>query len=958
MRSIAFSALLSLCVVLLAGEDPPSPEKIRASLMLPEGLVAEFVASEPEISSPVAMAFDENRVLFVVEMLDYPNAAKGQPPLGRIKRLEDRDGDGRYEHATVFADNLLMANGLLPWRGGLIVTAAPQILFLKDEDRDGVSEAREVWFEGFAQQNPQLRSSHPTLGLDNFIYVTNGAKGGNIRRAGVADAPSLALGSGDFRFDARDPRGGVYEAVSGFGQFGLTFDDFGARFVCTNRNHWIHLPMESRYFARNSHLAAPPAARDDQRAGGSAQVYPISRNKTLAATHAGSFTAACGVYVYRGSALPEKFRGAIFTCEPSGNLIHAERLIPDGATFRGEPFFDKKEFLASAESWFRPVNLAGGPDGALYVVDMCRADVEHPDWVPQHLRHRYDFEGDKNRGRIWRIVAKDATPNREKPGFGAVAAEGLVRALENPNDWWRMTAQRLLLEKNARQAAPLLKKLANDSALPQARLHALMLLNAFNELDAPTLEPRLGDVHPRVREGALALAEMFLARAPWDVNTGVAACIADNDPRVRYQAALTLGSWRNEAMLPLLAALARRDGADRWTRLAIASAVAGHSEQVLEALLIHDEVAPEMLRELALLVGAEKDRGKIASVVAALGKASFQARATVLLGIMDGLSRRGERLEKILNTLPAETQETIQHSVKQAREILADRAQTIELRVAAARVLRLDGSQAIVTLAAALERDEPQALQLAALTALEAFPGEGSAAVIFARLRTQLPAVRRESLRVLTAQPMFMAELVKALEQKKIQRGDLDGDAVRVLKAATDAALKERIAALLKDPAAEDRDALLKRYRAVVNTGADPKRGRAAFEQNCATCHKLGSIGTNVGPDISDTFGRDAEALLADILNPNAAIDTNFTAYVVKTNQGAVLNGIVAAQNASSITLRSAGGKDETLLMQDVAEVRSTGLSLMPEGLEQALSPEALRDLIAYIRNWRDVEGK
>jgi putative heme-binding domain-containing protein len=241
---------------------------------------------------------------------------------------------------------------------------------------------------------------------------------------------------------------------------------------------------------------------------------------------------------------------------------------------------------------------------------------------------------------------------------------------------------------------------------------------------------------------------------------------------------------------------------------------------------------------------------------------------------------------------------------------------------------------------------------------LESFPGEAAAGEIVARLRAQLPAVRRESLRVLTSQPLFIAELLKAMEAKKIQRSDLDAEAVRLLKASTDAALKDRIALLLKDTGGADRVAMMQRYRAVLATQADAKRGRGFFEQNCATCHRIGTLGSSVGPDISDTLSRESEALLNDILDPNAAIDTNFTAYTVKTKQGVVLNGIIAARDGSSLTLRNAGGKEDVLLMQDVADVRSSGLSLMPEGLEQVLPPEALRDLIAYIRNWRDVEGK
>jgi len=937
-----------------AETELPSVKQVQSSLRVADGLAVELVACEPQISSPVAMAFDENGVLYVVEMLDYPIAAKDKPPLGRIKRLEDRDGDGFYETATIFADNLLMANSVMPWRGGLIVTAAPQLLFLKDEDGDGVSESREIWFEGFTQGNPQLRASHPILGLDNFIYVTNGAKGGSIQRGGKKDSPVIQLGSQDFRFDARDPAGGVYEAISGYGQFGHAFDDWGQRFVCTNRNHWVHLPMESRYFAHNPNLAAPPPVRDDQKPGGAATVYPLSKNKTLAATHAGSFTSACGVYVYRGTALPEKFRGAIFTCEPAGNLVHAEQLEPDGATFRGKPLFDKAEFLASAETAFRPVNIAGGPDGALYVIDMCRADVEHPDWVPQHLRHRYDFDGPKDHGRIWRIVSKDKPPRREKPALGKAPVEELVKTLERPDDWWRTTAQRLLLERKDTAAITLLKKLAAESNLPQGRVHALALLSAFGPLDPEVLQPRIEDAHPRVREWAVKMSEPLLTQGT--MLADIAKHASDQDARVRFQVALSLGAAPEKDVIWPLREIACRNGNDRWARMAVASAVPTQPEKLLLSLVGH-QVWSEMLRELALLVGARKDMAQIGETIVALDKQWSQS--VVLLGLADGLARRGERLEKQMSSLPEKAQSVAKACAAQARNALADRNRSADTRATAARLLVFDDPAAAPTaLAAVLNRDEPEALQSAALSTLEAFPSEQTAELILAKFKTLLPSSRSAALRVLTSQPPLAAALLDALEKKKVQRGELDADSIRRLKASSDAAVKQRAAELLKDKSSEERQAIMKRYREALETPADPKNGRAHFQQHCAICHRIGEIGTAVGPNISDTFGREPEALLVDILDPNAAIDTNYTAYMVKTKQGAVLTGIIAAQNASSITLRGPGGKDETILTQDTAEIRSTGQSLMPEGLDQALTPEMVRDVIAYVRNWRDVEGK
>src|SRR5438270_14093343 len=215
--------------------SPLTPQQAQKEFRLHPGLRIELVACEPQIESPVAMQFDEDGRLWVVEMRDYPNGPpKGQPPQGRIRVLEDRDGDGFYEHSTVFADRLLFANGLMPWKGGVLVTAAPHIVDLKDADGDGKADKREVLYEGFAAQNPQLRVSHPVLGVDNWVYVANGLRGGQAKRAGRPNAPPINLGGMDFRFDLIRDRA---EAISGLGQFGNAFDDWGRRFGCDNPHH-------------------------------------------------------------------------------------------------------------------------------------------------------------------------------------------------------------------------------------------------------------------------------------------------------------------------------------------------------------------------------------------------------------------------------------------------------------------------------------------------------------------------------------------------------------------------------------------------------------------------------------------------------------------------------------------------------------------------------------------------
>ncbi|MBL8797060.1 MAG: dehydrogenase, partial [Planctomycetia bacterium] len=517
--------------------SPLAPQDAVQHFQLPAGLRIELVAAEPQIESPVAIAFDEHGKLWVVEMRDYPNGPeKGQPPEGRIKVLEDKDGDGRYETARIFADGLLFANGLLPWKGGVIVTAAPHIVYLQDTDGDGQADQREVLYEGFATENPQLRVSHPVLGLDNWVYVANGLRGGQIKRAGKVDAKPLNISGLDFRFDPLRDRA---EAVTGMGQYGNTFDDWGNRFVCTNRNHLIPIVLPNQYVQRNPFMVAPEPVRDNQQAGGAAKIFPLSKNFTTASTHAGSFSASCGVTVYRGDALPQEYRGAAFTCEPTGNLVHMELLVPHGAGFGAKPAFEGKEFLASPDDWFRPVSLAHGPDGALYVVDMYREVIEHPQFMTPEYKARANLSAGKDRGRIWRIVPKSFSREPKASAPAALKTADLVPLLAHPNAWQRTTAQRLLLARQDAAAIPALKKLlASDN--PLAQVHAAWLLEAHGALDEKLilndlLKPGAG--RPRVEEHAVRLLERWLPQSP-EVQAQVVRLAGSPDARVRFQVAL------------------------------------------------------------------------------------------------------------------------------------------------------------------------------------------------------------------------------------------------------------------------------------------------------------------------------------------------------------------------------------------------------------------------------------
>jgi putative membrane-bound dehydrogenase-like protein len=458
-----------------------SPEEELKTFQVADGLRVELVAAEPMVESPCAMAFDEKGRMFVTENRGYPSTS--EPPQGRVVMLESSKGDGHYDKRTVFADGLTYPNGVLPWDGGLIVTCAPDIYFYKDTDGDGKADVKRTLLTGFEfAKSTQLRVNCPTLGPDGWIYFAAGLVGGSITSPEHPEKPAVKM-TGDLRWN---PKTGDFETVDGKSQYGIAFDDCGRRFICMNRLPVQHVVVESRWLRRNPHLAFGETVQDCNdrtvmtglRGGGAGvRLFPISANITTADSHAGSFSAACSVRIWRGGALPEKFNGCAFSCDPTGNLVHADKLVPHGATFVAEPLLEKRELFASSDDWCRPVFITRGPDGALYVCDMYRGTIEHPDYLPEEIRKHTNFELGKKNGRIWRItsakpVAKDIPREwsyakdrgLEREDLEKVPLEDLLRAARSEDARVRFRAALGLGESHDASAVAALAKIGTLGA--------------------------------------------------------------------------------------------------------------------------------------------------------------------------------------------------------------------------------------------------------------------------------------------------------------------------------------------------------------------------------------------------------------------------------------------------------------------------------------------------------------
>lgn len=947
----------------ISRETALEPADALASLSLPEGLTVELVAAEPEVIDPVAIRFDGQGRMWVVEMRDYPHGpAEGEKPASRIRVLEDRDHDGRYETSRVFADELLFATGLQPWKDGVIVTLAGRVAYLKDTDGDGRADHEETWFVGFAEENSQLRANHPTLALDNQIYIANGLRGGEVRDTRQPASEPVSIRSNDFRFD---PRGSRYEAISGFGQFGLTFDAFGRRFECSNRNPLRHIVLEDRYIRANPAIPIPDTGWDVAAWGEDSKLYPLTRAWTTSTLHANQFTAACGVHIYRDSLLPAMFQGAAFTCDPTGNLVHCEVMRPAGATFQSQPFADGVEFLASTDEWFRPVNLELGPEGALYIVDMYRAVIEHPQFMPDELKQRKDLRYGTDRGRIYRIRPANATEHQPPPELDRLSNGELVERLSSDRAWDRETAHRLLLEREAGEVADALRSLATGSPAVLARQHAWWILAGLDQLTPADVQRALADDAAAIREHACVLAERWLGDESAGLRTLVVALADDPDPRVRFQAALSLGPVRGDTSeVTALARIASGAAADVWTRRAVAlssgsaapevalatlDALAGNSAEPESSLAPDRSALVEELFGAAALVREPAPQ----LLQQTLARAAHPVlRQAALRGLLRGWTRQRANIDQLVEQLGAEHAERWQSLLAAAdRDVLNEQLE-LSQRVAALELLSL-GRQTQRIIDLATREDVQPALRSAAISRL---PGDTPSAAwqeLFGQYPAAAPALRSAIVSAALNHIPACEVLLEKIEAGDIKPQELGRVEANRLLQHGHAAIKQRAAELFAAATPQERQQVLARYQQALQLSADPLRGREVFAKNCATCHRIGSLGVDVAPDIADSRTKTPAQLLTDILQPNQAIDGNYIAFALQTVDGRTFSGILTGETASGVTLKIPEGQSLTLQRDEIDILRSTGVSLMPEGLEQNVSIQQMADLISFIKNWR-----
>jgi putative membrane-bound dehydrogenase-like protein len=980
--AIAVSSLVGGSRAEGPSQTPPrSPKDEQKTFHLPPGFRIELVACEPNIVDPVAIAFDEEGRMYVAEMPGYPNGGLGTGDIhsGKIKLLEDRDGDGFYEHCTTFADGLRFPTSIQPWKGGALVSVAPDIIFLEDTDGGGVADRKRMLYTGFGLDNIQQLINSLQWGLDNWVYGCAGSNGGTIRSAEKPDMPAVTLRNRGVRFHPNQP--GSLEPTSGGGQFGLAADDWQNWFTATNSQHLRHIVLPDHYLRRNLNLAVPQVTLDIPDHGAACKVFRISpfeswrvertrrrkegpdaqRFPTTELVPGGFITSACSPVVYTANLFPDAFHNNVFVCDPANNLVHRDILIPQGVTFVAQRAESDHEFLAGTDTWFRPVNVSIGPDGALYVVDFYREVIETPLSLPDDIKKGLNLES-RGRGRIWRIVPEKTKP-APRPALGKAPSEELVQHLANPNSWWRLTAQRLLVERQDRSILPALRKLAQKSKSANGRAHALWTLDGLGALSDQLVIQALHDPSPEVREQALRLAEKPLIHS-YEVREAATDLHDDPSGRVRFQLAFSAGEVDSAMTTKALALIALRDVADPWTRIAILSSAKDRADSLLEVLTALPQFSSkarsdhlQFLKELASLVGAQSTNKSLASALGLLrvkstGPAPWQL--AVFTGLAQGLQRRNESLSRLFNNPPAE----LKDQVEQAKQIFASSAALVQdeknpsdVRLAAIRLLAFaPWADAAPALQGILQPQNPGEFQLAAVRALANQENANAAELLLAGWEGYSPQVRREVLEALLAKSDRVSFLLTAIESKRILAGQLEPARVNQLRNYPNPKIRQRAEKLLGGQTTPVRQKILNDFRPVLGLKSDAGRGKTVFKKVCSTCHRLENEGVEVGPDLLSALrNKSPETLLVDILDPSREVDPRYLNYQIITKSGRVFTGMIASETGSSLTLRRAEKAEDTILRIEIEEIQATGKSLMPEGLELQLSKQDLGDLIAYL---------
>ena len=888
------------------------------------------------ISAPIAMAFDENGRLFVVELrASQPRSAN----LGRVRMLENLNDDGVFQNSTIYADGLGWPSAVACYAGGIFVAAAPDILYLKDTKADGIADARQVVLNGFGGTktlNPDFLPNNFNWGPDNRIYGSSGGIGGDIGSNG--GGPRVHLAYADFSFD---PKTLEFRAEAGPSESGLCFDSQGRRFATSYVRPLMFPIYELRYTERNPYYAKPPplvASADPWTSVYQYGTQPRGANGVPATNLVTTTTMrnARGSAVYRGRAFPTNYLDNVFIPDAQAHIIRRLVLDENGLQTTAQRPADEltAEFLMSKDPLFRPVQVINGPDGALYVADIRDGN---------------------ERGRIYRIVP--ARQKRSKvPQLGKAKTYDLVSTMAQGDGWHRDTASRLIYERNDSAAPALLRGTLVHSRLPQARVCALEALAGLGALNEKDVIQGLSDTEPEVRERAILLSETQFKHgeasdALWGQFRGLS-----QDPvlRVRYQLAFTLGEIQGPQKATLLGTILARDLNNPWVQNAVLSSVGDDAGDLFRVLagtgaIVNSPAGAFMLGRVATMIGVSGRQDAVTAATSLLARNLLPTLVAYncLYGLGDGLHRTRSSLPMV------DRQGALQLFYTGALNVATDASQPEPTRVAATRVLGVSslgvGFVADWLLLICGPPTSP-ALQSAAVDTLSRYDDPQLISGFLQLWPVLVPVVRDRAIANLVSRNNQVNAVLDSVQTGNLTAATIPPQERDFLRTHANPQIRARALQLL-GPVPITRPDVIAKFKPALTLRGVASRGEATFTQRCAECHVSRDPATpSFGPALLRARSFNADQLLSSILEPSLEVRPDYATQVVESKEAESLLGILVDENTTSVTLKELGGELKVWPVSNIRSVQTQTWSMMPVGLETGLSTQDMADLMEYVR--------
>ncbi len=994
---------------------PQKPEQTLANLEVHPDFTMKLVAAEPLITKPMCIEWDPAGRLWVAETPEYPNGRRGMRPdyrgkewkdhggidpepgvqdrkgQDKISILIDTDGDGVMDKKQIFYEGLDLVTGFVFHRDGVIVTQAPDILFIRDTDGDGKADKVEKLYTGLGTRDTHAVINNPRWGWDGWIYATHGYSSSSDVKNAKGETQGT-IGSGVVRFR---PDGSKIEQYSSKGG-----NTWGLTITGDNRVMWTQ-PTSGQLLMQT---VLPEYALSRGKIGNttsykvvepSGKSFPAMSWEQLAYVQidwVGSFTAAAGCVVYDGGTWPAEYNGDYFCTEPTINIIHHTRLTPEGTSYTAKklPGREETEFIRSKDMWWRPIEVRVGPDGAMYVCDFYNQAVIHNDTRgPDHNEVNAAVRPDRDHyfGRIWRIdhkqAKKVAVPDLSKANIGELA-----KGLESPNRVVRMTASRLLVEKAA--VSPVRRGDANPvgdeiaRGLPswsgmavEAKIATLWTLHEVNESQVGALNSALDDSEGAVRRNAVQIAEDYEAD-PMPIAIKVSKKLTDPEAQVRLAALRTLaaGNLTDEAARDLIKEWPKFD--DDYQRSAAVGAASRNPVAAISAALGNGNASlAAIVTQLAQGIGDRSENAAAAKLVVALaGSAGADdLKRTILDTLGKSLKTAPEMtpelsaaLGKLLDSpvsgsalsLAAQwdksgaLNEKVAGLAGKLRTQLADGKADDGARLAAARSLigiRSTNTEILPAVVGQLGADGSGGFKRQLILALGEVDDRAVGETLAKAFAQLPPEARTVAFDTLLKRADWSDAFLDVLQAKTVEVASLGPANAYRLRTHADKKVANRAGKLLDElnPLAKAKKDAIAKLMPEVEKKGDPAKGKVLFNTTCAVCHNFNGFGANIGPGLTGMGSHGPSELITAIVDPNAEVDPSFVAWNLETKDGQLFNGVIESENPTTITLKSLAGVQQ-VKVAEIKKRENTGRSLMPEGFD-GLGGEALRDIIAYMQS-------